>query len=86
MHYHEIARESELTIGDCKWFAQWCPEALPVIERCIGNPWQNSLKVFGTWDDYLDHCVFYDLNPDEPADSVMFNDAGLSGVVLISRH
>ena len=83
MHYHEIARESELTIEYCKWFAQWYPEALPLIERCVENPWTRSLNVFSTWEDYLDHCAFYDLDPDDPADSIMFNDMGLSGVVLV---
>lgn len=84
MTYYDIAQDSALTIDDCKWFARWCPEAIPVIEHCVDHPYTSSLYVFGTWDDYLDHCAYYDLDPYDPADAIMFDDAGLSGVVLIA--
>lgn len=78
--WQTIADECDIPMDDIYWFESWCPEALHIIENYWRNPYENAVERFGTWEDWLDFCCFYDLEPDTQEEYMVFDDAGLSCV------
>lgn len=88
-HYRNLTLVSNtaLTRSDVAWFDTWAPEVLEILEPLTTGRYVHglSVEVFPTWTEYLEDCAWYGVDPDDPADAMLFTDAGLSGAAVVIR-